>query len=453
MKNLVLLFCFFLVKGLNAQLPNDYFYYISVKFDQGGFTYSEENSIMTVVNNSAEVRLLFKMTDTKTASTNFAHVEGIGYGAANEDEFSVTGNGTLITYERGKEDSRLPFSFSISGEFSSKTEESILLGNFTMNDGNGEQTGRVSGKGKIWTRFKLNLVMGSFKILKYKDQATEVYGGADKWMNTADKSSSKWITGTSIMGIQPGDKIETGENTRLNLTFPDGSTFFIKSNSTVRLAEPDLIEVLVGKLYFKLQKQGKEFQVVTPSDVIGDLGTEFIVTVDSEGNTEVDLLSGKVYVKDNMEKNLTLEAGEHISVSKSGGLGTVSKINPEEVKNEFDATDNSALNQKENVPQENSVSIAGKYNMVANSYKGMLEFSGDMRSGKIYFDIGNKWEEITNLTYNSSTGELSFTRPWAGNPNFQKYTGRISSNKITGVFTDVNYGSQEFPWEAVKNSP
>jgi hypothetical protein len=101
-------------------------------------------------------------------------------------------------------------------------------------------------------------------------------------------------------------------------------------------------------------------------------------------------------------------------------------------------------------PHEKSGSISGRYNLVANNYKGYLEISSDMTGGRIFFDIGNSWEEISNLTYNSSTGEIYFTRPWAGNPTFQQYTGRVSGNKIKGVFTDTNYGSQEFPWEAVK---
>lgn len=430
MKNLILLFCFFLTSLLNAQSTNDGYYDISLKFDQGGFTYSNEKSRLIIERGQARINFNFNMRDPKTASTNFAHVEGDGFGTAGNDKFSLTGNGYIITYEKGNEDSRLPFSFSISGEFSSRSEESVVLGNFSMNDENGELTGRISGKGSLSGRAKLSLIRGSFKIQKYQ--------------------TSEWVTGTSGMAIDLGDKIESGDNTRINLTFPDGATFIIKSKSIVRMEGPDMIQVELGELYFRMQKQGREFQVITPSLVCGDLGTKFIVTVDNIGSTNVNVISGKVYVKDNMDKKVTLSEGEHVSVSKSGGLGTVNKINVSEVENAFDATDLSALDKVEGAPHENSGNFSGKYDLVANNYKGMLEFSDDMKSGKIYFDIGKKWEEITNLTFNPSTGELSFTRPWAGNPSFQKYSGRISGNKITGVFTDVNYRSQEFTWEAIK---
>lgn len=429
MKHIIMLLCIFLVNELNAQLTNEATYYLSVKFDQGGYTYSTENSRLKIYSGSAQVSLDFNMTDPKTASTNYVHVEGSGNGTADNDKFSATGTGYIITYERGNEDSRLPFSFSMNGEFSSGSEGILVLGNFSINDDNGGQNGRISGKGSTGYA-KLILTRGSFKIIKY--------------------NSNESVTGTSGMYIESGDVIESGDGTRINLTFPDGSVFIIKSNSSVELKGHDLIKVTVGELTFTIGKQGKEFQVITPSSSLGVMGTKFIVTVDNTGNTEVNLLSGKVYVKDNMGKEVILNEGEHVSVSKSAGTGTVNKINVTEVENAFDATDLPALNKSEGAQPENSANISGKYDLSANSYKGMLEFSDDMKSGRIFFDIGNKWEEITNLTYNPSTGEVFFTRPWANNPNFQKYSGRISGNKITGVFTDVNYGSQEFPWEAVK---
>lgn len=429
MKHIIMFLCFFLSNGLNAQLINEATYDVSVKFDQGGYTYSSENSRLKIYFGTAQVSLDFNMTDPKTASTNYVHVDGSGNGTADNNKFSVAGSGSIITYENGKEDSRLAFSFSMSGEFSSGSDGFLVLGNFSMSDEDGELTGRISGKGSSG-RAKLNLIRRSFKINK--------------------EGSNEWITGTSGMAIELGDKIKSGDDTRINLTFPDGAIFKIKSNSLVRLKGADAIIVEVGETYFELGKMGTEFMVITPSYICGVLGTKFIVTVDNAGNTNLNVISGKVYVKDDMGKVLTLSEGEHVSGSKSGGVGTVNRIDVKEVENAFDATDSPAFNTVVGAPVENTGNIAGKYDLLANNYSGLLEFSDDMKSGRIFFDIANKWEEITNLSYNPSTGELSFMRPWTGKPDFQKYSGRISGNKITGVFTDVNYGSQEFPWEAVK---
>lgn len=98
----------------------------------------------------------------------------------------------------------------------------------------------------------------------------------------------------------------------------------------------------------------------------------------------------------------------------------------------------------------NTSSIGGKYKFNANNYKGFLEINPDFTGGRVYFDISKNWETIENLTYDPNTGEIFFTRPWAGNPMFQQYRGKVSGSKITGTFTDNNSPGQNFPWEAEK---
>jgi len=106
---------------------------------------------------------------------------------------------------------------------------------------------------------------------------------------------------------------------------------------------------------------------------------------------------------------------------------------------------------KSNDPgKENTGSISGKYKLNANNYKGFLEINADFTGGRVYFDISKNWESIENLTYDSATGEIFFTRPWQGNPMFQQYKGKVSGSKITGTFTDNNSPGQNFPWEAEK---
>ncbi len=99
---------------------------------------------------------------------------------------------------------------------------------------------------------------------------------------------------------------------------------------------------------------------------------------------------------------------------------------------------------------KSSGQIDGKYNLNVNNYKGILEISGNGTAVKMFLEIGNKWETLENLTYNSSTGEIYFTRPWSGNPDFQQYTGKVSGSKINGTFTDNNSPGQKFNWEAQK---
>jgi len=96
--------------------------------------------------------------------------------------------------------------------------------------------------------------------------------------------------------------------------------------------------------------------------------------------------------------------------------------------------------------------ISGTYSIIANNYPGKLELkiSGTRGSGRIYYDVAKTWENLKNVSYNPGTGEITFTRPWRGNPTFQQYRGRISGSTISGSFTDNNSPGKSFGWSASK---
>ena len=103
----------------------------------------------------------------------------------------------------------------------------------------------------------------------------------------------------------------------------------------------------------------------------------------------------------------------------------------------------SSKDQKERVsptPSSSGATIAGKWQLNANNYKGKLEFTGapGNLSARIYYDVAKRWETLADVHFDGSTGELSFRRPWSGNPQFQKYRGTMSGNSISGTFTDNN---------------
>lgn len=88
----------------------------------------------------------------------------------------------------------------------------------------------------------------------------------------------------------------------------------------------------------------------------------------------------------------------------------------------------------------------GTWRFNANGYAGYLKLtrSGSELRGRLYFDISKKWETLTDLTW--SGGVLRFTRPWAGNPTFQRYQARFSGSSLSGSFTDNNSPGQTFNW-------
>lgn len=83
-----------------------------------------------------------------------------------------------------------------------------------------------------------------------------------------------------------------------------------------------------------------------------------------------------------------------------------------------------------------------------NDYPGRLELTlgPGAVSGRIFYDVNGAWERLTDVAYDPATGRISFTRPWRGNPTFQRYTGRIAGGVAEGTFTDSNTPGRSFSW-------
>jgi len=87
--------------------------------------------------------------------------------------------------------------------------------------------------------------------------------------------------------------------------------------------------------------------------------------------------------------------------------------------------------------------IEGPWYANVNNHPGKLEFYrvGGGWNGRIYLEESRQWEDLMEVSYDSRTGSIYFTRP---NGN-QRYSGTVSGNHITGTLSSP-YGT--FPWEA-----
>jgi len=131
-----------------------------------------------------------------------------------------------------------------------------------------------------------------------------------------------FTTLTDETQISADDIIRTGKDTRILLTYPDGSVFKVKSNSLITFLPDGVVRLQVGESWFQLRKVGKRFQVITPITVCGVLGTTFSVSVEEDGATTVRLAEGRLEV-DTGGVITILEAGQMIRVSASGEQGPV----------------------------------------------------------------------------------------------------------------------------------
>lgn len=175
------------------------------------------------------------------------------------------------------------------------------------------------------------LLSGSARIQKWSNsEATEDWMGS-RPMDPGDGVPMPLDKKTLVV---VGNQIVTGPNTRVLMKFMDGSEFRIKSNTIVQVADGGLI-LRVGDTRFNLQKQGKEFNVVTPTAVVGVLGTTFVVHVDEDGGSTIQLVEGTLDTADtNKTGKVLLQAGESISGSKQG-LGQKNKFDVAAIEKEW----------------------------------------------------------------------------------------------------------------------
>lgn len=129
---------------------------------------------------------------------------------------------------------------------------------------------------------------------------------------------ASWQPLTADTQLSLRDLIRTGPDSRAELRYPDGSMFRLKSDSMVTILS-DGIQLQVGESWYNLRKQGKTFQVITPTTVCGVLGTEFSVTVAPDGATTVRVFEGQVQVEpESGGPAVTVGPGEAITSTFAG---------------------------------------------------------------------------------------------------------------------------------------
>ena len=121
--------------------------------------------------------------------------------------------------------------------------------------------------------------------------------------------------------INQGSEIETGNDSAVEITFEDGSSFFLRPNTrvgirTARQREPYYmirkLFVPAGRTLMKIKKgtgQDSRFEIYTPSSISAARGTRFRVSVDSENVSRTEVLDGVVGVT-GRGKEVVLDPGE-----------------------------------------------------------------------------------------------------------------------------------------------
>jgi hypothetical protein len=87
--------------------------------------------------------------------------------------------------------------------------------------------------------------------------------------------------------------------------------------------------------------------------------------------------------------------------------------------------------------------IEGLWMINAGNALGKLElyWTRNTLAGRIWFDVYQRWEELTDLSFDQRAGRLEFTRPH-GN---EHYSGTLSGDQLSGAYS---VQGPTYPWEA-----
>lgn len=124
-----------------------------------------------------------------------------------------------------------------------------------------------------------------------------------------------------------GDYLESAENSFAALQFTDNQSIIkLFPNSSMHIEAQSAADKLnkkcrltMGKIWAKISKKQGDFEIETSSTVVSVKGTDFLVTHQEDGTTDIYTLEGEVFIRNKIDDLIaTAGAGEHATTSGSG---------------------------------------------------------------------------------------------------------------------------------------
>jgi hypothetical protein len=134
--------------------------------------------------------------------------------------------------------------------------------------------------------------------------------------------------------LQPGNRIETGPNSRVVISLSDGGQITVLPNSKVVLKDflvahsaRELLDILVGRVLVKIHHVGGKpnpYRLNSPAASIAVRGTEFIVDVLPGGETLVVVREGlvEVWSHNNPDNKRLVTPGSRVIVRPGGDISS-----------------------------------------------------------------------------------------------------------------------------------
>ncbi len=182
---------------------------------------------------------------------------------------------------------------------------------------------RLSNPHKLQPGTKIAVPIAYLKGTPLEGKVTFVQGDAKAQL----AGQGTWTPLKTGDTVSQKSNLKTGSESALEITFEDGSSFFLRSDTEMGIlkAQKVLSSQLVRDLYLGTGRvlttvkeatgEAPRFQVRTPSAIASVRGTEFRVAVDESQKTYAEVMKSNVTV-DAAGKNVDLAQGEGTMVKK-----------------------------------------------------------------------------------------------------------------------------------------
>ncbi|MCL5949038.1 MAG: FecR family protein [Candidatus Bathyarchaeota archaeon] len=169
----------------------------------------------------------------------------------------------------------------------------------------------------------------------------------------AGSTNAEHITGSVV--LHDGDTVRTGPNSRVTITYSDGSKFDLKPNSEVVIQATDEssqskdVSLKSGLIHLweQIKAGGKKFKVHAIDFVMTIRGSELTVALDDAGAITVTVIDGGVDVQN-------LETGASVTLEAGQTLTATSGATTQQMQDTVQTVDVSSIDRWWNQPYQNT---------------------------------------------------------------------------------------------------
>ncbi len=277
---------------------------------------SKNQGSITITGNTVTFTFEVKFINKENPENDYTLYSLSGSGTASQTgTFAVTaeGNGNCVVYENGREQDDVPFTLKLSGTFSVNGDYRYITGTISS----------VNAEGKIVNTRPLHAMCKAESKTDPGD-ATTAFGSINGQVEVLFPGETDWQDAKPDMLMPPGTRIKTAMESTCILGFKDMSTFSMKPESEIEIADvsedASKFKLVLGKLWANIKKMARDgkMEIATTQAVAGIKGTTLVLETDGK-QTVIRVIEGVVEftsLRDN--STVMIGTGESATVNETG---------------------------------------------------------------------------------------------------------------------------------------